>query len=84
MIIEIDGASDEETFKRFAYASQVPVGLRKAYVRFALRTVVGVAPDSDALQQSFVGVPVSGLTISRLDDLPFLIAEATVEQVAYP
>ena len=51
---------------------------RKAYVRFALRTVVGVAPDSAALERSFAGMPVDGLTISRLHDLPFLIAEATM------
>jgi SAM-dependent methyltransferase len=84
VIIEIDGASDEETFKKFALTSQVPFGLRNAYVRFALRTVVGVAPDSAALERSFAGVPIAGLTVSRLDNLPFLIAEATVRQVAYP
>jgi ubiquinone/menaquinone biosynthesis C-methylase UbiE len=78
VIIEIDGAGDEETFKRFAYTSQVPVGLRRAYVRFALRTVVGVAPHSTALAESFAGMPVHGLTISRLDEMPFLVAQATV------
>jgi ubiquinone/menaquinone biosynthesis C-methylase UbiE len=84
VIIEIDGASDEETFKRFAYTSQVPVGLRKAYVRFALRTVVGVAPESAALAESFAGMPIDDLTISRLDDMPFLIAQATAGQSACP
>lgn len=79
VIIEIDGTSDEETFKKFAYTSQVPVGLRKAYVRFALRTVVGVAPDSKTLERSFAGSPVDGVAITKLDGLPFLIAEGTVE-----
>ena len=67
LIIEIDGASDEETFKEFAYSSQVPFGLRDAYVRFAVRTVVGVAPDAAAFAESFVGMPVEDLTISTLD-----------------
>ena len=84
VIIEIDGASDEETFRKFAYTSQVPVGLRKAYVRFALRTVVGVAPEGAALAESFAGTSIHGLTISRLDDLPFLIAQATAGREACP
>ena len=77
VIIEVDGASDEETFRRFAYSSQVPFGLRKAYVRFALRTVVGVAPDANALAKSFTGVPGDGLTVTKLEDLPFLVALTT-------
>ena len=76
VIIEIDGASDAETFRQFAYSSQVPFGLRSAYVRFALRTVVGVAPDQAALADSFATAPVDGLTITRLDGLPFLAAVA--------
>jgi ubiquinone/menaquinone biosynthesis C-methylase UbiE len=77
IVIEIDGASTLESFKRFAYTSQVPVGLRKAYVRSALRTVVGVAPDTTALAGSFAGMSVDGLTISKLDDMPFLLALGT-------
>ena len=55
----------------------MPVGLRQAYVRFALRTVVGVAPDTTAFADSFTGVPIDGMTISKLDVMPFLIALAT-------
>jgi SAM-dependent methyltransferase len=76
VIIEIDGASDAETFRQFAYSSQVPFGLRNAYVRFALRTVVGVAPDQTALADSFATVSVHDLTITKLDNLPFLAAVA--------
>jgi ubiquinone/menaquinone biosynthesis C-methylase UbiE len=77
VIIEIDGASDEETFRRFAYSSQVPFGLRNAYVRFALRTVVGVAPDAAALAESFAEMPIEGVTVTKLENMPFLVAVAT-------
>jgi SAM-dependent methyltransferase len=77
VVVEIDGSSSAEEFRRFAYASRVPVGLREAYVRFAMRTVVGVAPDSETLAHSFAGLNVRPPTVSRIADLPFLVAATT-------
>lgn len=79
IMVEIDGTADEEEFRRFASTSRIPFGLREAYVRFAMRTVVGVAPDSIALAASFLGLPVVGPTVSRLGDMPFLIASTIVD-----
>ncbi len=78
-MVEIDGTADEEEFRQFASTSRIPFGLREAYVRFAMRTVVGVAPDSIALAASFLGLPVVGPTVSRLGDMPFLIASTIVD-----
>ena len=78
VIVEIDGSTDPMTFRAFAFSSQVPLGLRRAYVRFALRTVVGVAPDPTAFAESFFGARVEGLTVTKIDGTPFLLAHATV------
>ena len=79
VIVEIDGTSTEEEIRRFAQGSRIPLGLREAYVRFAMRTVVGVAPDSAALAASFGGLPVSTPTISRLGGWPFLVASTIAD-----
>jgi SAM-dependent methyltransferase len=78
VIVELDGASSEEEFHQFARTSRVPPGLRSAYVRFAMRTVVGVAPDAPTLRRSFDGLAVTSLSVDRLGALPFLVAAATV------
>jgi ubiquinone/menaquinone biosynthesis C-methylase UbiE len=78
VIVEIDGASTETEFRQFARTSRVPPGLRNAYVRFAMRTVVGVAPDASALARSFDGLAVTLPTIERIGTLPFLMAATTV------
>ena len=77
LVIEIDGASTEDEFRQFARTSRVPVGLREAYVRFAMRTVVGVAPNADALAHSFRGLNTSTPTVSRISGTPFLAAVAS-------
>jgi SAM-dependent methyltransferase len=78
VIIEIDGSSTRATFERFARTTSFPPGPRAAYVRFAMRTVVGVAPDPSALLQSFSGLDLTPTEVDRLDDSPFLMVEATV------
>jgi hypothetical protein len=42
-----------------------------------MRTVVGVAPDAEALARSFEGLDVSAPIVTRIGDLPFLVAVAT-------
>jgi ubiquinone/menaquinone biosynthesis C-methylase UbiE len=78
VIIEIDGLSTRPTFERFARETRFPPGLRKAYVRFAMRTVVGVAPNVRQLTQSFEGLNLSLSEVNGLGDSPFLLAEAIV------
>ncbi|HEY5024114.1 MAG TPA: class I SAM-dependent methyltransferase [Acidimicrobiales bacterium] len=78
LVIEIDGASTIEEFRRFAREARIPFGLRDAYVRFAMRTVVGVAPDLTALTKSFEGLSVCLPVVTRMGELPFLVASTIV------
>jgi SAM-dependent methyltransferase len=78
VIVEIDGSSTAADFWRFARGSRVPIGLRRAYVRFAMRTVVGVAPDSVALANSFRDVDVIPFDVDKIEEIPFLLAEICV------
>jgi ubiquinone/menaquinone biosynthesis C-methylase UbiE len=68
VILEIDGTSSPSEFWDFAKTSRVPVGMKRAYVRFAMRTVVGVAPDIGDVRTSFGDHHVS---VERLDGAPF-------------
>lgn len=78
LIIEIDGSSTRSTFERFARQTRFPPGTRWAYLGFAMRTVVGVAPDPDVFARSFDGLPVQPPQITQIGDSPFLIALTTV------
>ena len=77
--VEIDGAATPAEFRHFADRSRVPRGLRAGYVRFAMRTIVGVAPTADNLGAAFAGIAVRNLCVSRFPDMPFLIATAMAE-----
>lgn len=74
VIVEVDGTATPDEFWAFARTSRVPWGMKRAYLRFAMRTVVGVAPGPDALGASFADTPV---TVARIPGLPFLLARAT-------
>jgi SAM-dependent methyltransferase len=76
VVIEIDGSATTEEFWSFARTSRIPFGLHKAYLRFAMRTVVGVAPDAEELAASFEVLPVSRLKVGRIPGTPFLRATA--------
>lgn len=73
-LIEIDGTVTPESFWNFAKHSRVPFGLKHAYLQFAMRTVVGVAPSPLELAASFGDVSV---TTSGLSNAPFTLAVAT-------
>jgi len=75
--VEIDGSATAEEFRRFANRSRVPVGLRSGYVRFAMRTIVGVAPTLTSLEAEFDHLAVGDLAVEHIPDTPFLIATAT-------
>jgi ubiquinone/menaquinone biosynthesis C-methylase UbiE len=51
--VEIDGNASPDEFRQFADRSRVPLGLRSGYVRFAMRTIVGVAPTLSTLGAAF-------------------------------
>ena len=74
--VEIDGAASPAEFRRFADHSRVPLGLRSGYVRFAMRTIVGVAPSAGDLQVAFNDLPVSDVEVERIPEMPFLMATA--------
>lgn len=76
LIVEIDGASTREEFLNFARVSRIPIGIRRAYLRFAMRTVVGVAPTREQLTSTIEQCGVS-VDVARMADSPFHIAEIT-------
>jgi SAM-dependent methyltransferase len=78
VIVEIDGDSTTEQVRRFAGMTRIPPGLREAYVRFAMRTVVGVAPSIDALTDVLRQVGLATAVVRKVDGLPFVVAIATV------
>jgi ubiquinone/menaquinone biosynthesis C-methylase UbiE len=73
VIVEIDGAATMEEVQRFAMALPLPFGLREAYARFAMRTVVGVAPRSDELAAALRSAGASEIAAEHVDGLPFVI-----------
>jgi len=76
VIVEIDGSSTADEFWRFARNSRVPLGMRRAYLRFAMRTVVGVAPGHGALERSFHEAGVLRPGIRRIEGMPFWLVTA--------
>ena len=76
VIVEIDGTSTADAFWQFARTSRVPVGMRRAYLRFAMRTVVGVAPSADALVSSFLRCGARPPHVQRVDGQPFWLVTA--------
>lgn len=76
VIVEIDGAATVQEMRAFARMTRLPPGVREAYVRFAMRTVVGVALARDGLldllSRAEMTPPVS---VQKLDGSPFLIAQ---------
>jgi SAM-dependent methyltransferase len=74
VIVEIDGSSTATEFWRFARSSRIPLGMRRAYLRFAMRTVVGVAPDKAALERSFLAAGAEPPEIRHVEAMPFWLA----------
>jgi ubiquinone/menaquinone biosynthesis C-methylase UbiE len=78
VIVEIDGGSTPGEVRAFTLLTRVPPGLREAYIRFAIRTVVAVAPDAGALAAMFDGLPLAPPSVEKVPGMPFLIATANV------
>jgi ubiquinone/menaquinone biosynthesis C-methylase UbiE len=73
VVVEIDGGATMEEVQRFAKALPLPFGLREAYARFAMRTVVGIAPRSDELAAALGSAGASEIAAEHVDGLPFVI-----------
>lgn len=77
VIVEVDGAATVLEMRAFARMTRLPPGLREAYVRFAMRTVVGVAPTRDGLMDLFPRTEIARpASVQKVDGLPFLVARA--------
>ena len=74
---EVDGAATTPEMRAFARLTRLPVGLREAYVRFAMRTVVEVAPSRDGLLELVRDAELAGPSVDKVDGLPFLVAVGT-------
>jgi ubiquinone/menaquinone biosynthesis C-methylase UbiE len=75
VLVEIDGEGSIAEVRRFARTTRVPPGLRDAYVRFAMRTVVGVAPSGHQLHQ-WLATVFPTVELTKVDGWPFLRAVA--------
>jgi ubiquinone/menaquinone biosynthesis C-methylase UbiE len=71
VFVEIDGCSTTDEVRRFTGSTAVPPGLREAYVRFAMRTVVGVAPSAEHLRASLAAGGLADPEVLKVDGLPF-------------
>jgi hypothetical protein len=77
LLIEISGDATAEDFQRFTDLTRVPLGLHTAYVRFAMRTIVAVAPRQAELERLLCDAGVRTPRTWKLDGLPFTVATAT-------
>ena len=73
VIVEIDGGSTTAEVTTFAARTRIPHPLRRSYVEFAMRTVVGVAPTRDQLEGLVRRSQLEIRTIRRLEGLPFIV-----------
>ena len=77
VIIEVDGGADEDDFRSFASSTRVPFGMKSAYTRFAMRTVVGVAPTRGQFANYLDGAGVTIHALEPVSGTPFLLGHAT-------
>jgi ubiquinone/menaquinone biosynthesis C-methylase UbiE len=77
LVIEVDGDASESDFREFATSTRMPVGMRGAYTRFAMRTVVSVAPTRAEFQKYLIGANLNVQSLDRLVGTPFLLASST-------
>ena len=77
LVVEIDGDGTADEVRRFTTLTRVPRPLHEAYIRFALRTVVRVAPSAAELEALLRSPAVTGLRVEKVIGLPFLVVTAT-------
>jgi hypothetical protein len=77
VVVEIDGAATVDEVRAFANATRIPLGLREAYVRFAMRTVVGVAADDTAMRRMFTEAGLRSAEVEKVEGFPFLLGLAS-------
>jgi ubiquinone/menaquinone biosynthesis C-methylase UbiE len=80
IVVEVDGDASAEEFGAFAASTRVPVLMRAAYTRFAMQTVVSVAPTRAILAGYFAEVGMEPRSLDRIPETPFLIAQGVVPE----
>jgi hypothetical protein len=78
IVIEVDGATTRDRFHEFSLATRVPRPLKTASTRFAMRTVVSVAPRRQQISDWMTAADFTIESVERLDGTPFLLAFAHV------
>ncbi|HZR14143.1 MAG TPA: methyltransferase domain-containing protein [Acidimicrobiia bacterium] len=77
VIVEIDGGASISDVRALAHRTRVPLGLREAYVRFAMRTVVAVAPERQQLLALASRAGITTPTVDHVDGFPFVVAHGS-------
>ena len=73
VVVEVDGEATEAEFAGFAATTRVPRALQAAYTRFAMRTVVGVAPSREELRDTLAGAGIDVECVRRDPTSPFVM-----------
>lgn len=73
VIVEIDGSASIDDVWRFAEQLDLPAPIRSGYVRFAMRTVVGVAPRPDEVEARLVAAGAVGVARYAIERSPLTL-----------
>lgn len=73
VIVEIDGSASIEDVRRFAERLNLPAPIRSGYVRFAMRTVVGVAPRPEQVESSLIEAGAVCVELHRIERSPLTL-----------
>jgi ubiquinone/menaquinone biosynthesis C-methylase UbiE len=76
VLIEVDGGATQADFRVFASSTRVPFGMKRAYTRFAMRTVVGVAPTRAQFERLLGNAGLTVKSLDRIAGTPFITALA--------
>ena len=85
LVVEVDGRATAAEWRRYVDLTRVPRALRGLFARITHATVVRPSLDPSALEAAFRDLPVDGLHIDVVDNVPCLVArahKASVHEIA--
>jgi ubiquinone/menaquinone biosynthesis C-methylase UbiE len=73
VIVEIDGSASVGDVRLLAEQLALPAPIRSGYVRFAMRTVVGVAPRPEDIRSCLISAGAADVELHRIDRSPLTL-----------